>query len=578
MRRTRGIRYINVCFCIRRPLLCPVELRALTERITGIRIFILSRRFNRASRLRSQGFSGHKSYPILRARIIKQTDEERRRDRKRTDSVNPWAPSNRSPMKHYRMWIGMAFWCGLLGVLWGLVGSQGRTAPATGRRYLSALWSYYTASRSLQLRLPVSCKLSAGDPVFAADAKGALQQVGIIVEAKARLPLGDGGTAQAVLFPSAPELSMPIQAYYFRSPDSLESVVETLLPPERRKQIEEELTAAFQEHQQEFLQVLQPVLNKSVREAWAILEQDLPGVLEKHHAELGTIAGKNREEILKRELIPLIRREVLPIVRKDSDPLVRQISSELWQRVSLWAFAWRGLLDRLPGLRGKHRLEEELGRFLEQEALPILARHEEDFLVVIETILRDLADDDQVKAAFRRSAAALAEDPELQRVLNDILHEVALQNPRFWKTVRQSLTSREAQDAMHLAGNRLEPTVRRVSDVVLGTREGLTPEFNRVLRQQILLKDRHGILLGDLPPSGPCLECTTLDAWLSDLKKGRPLYPQRDSPLFFVQAMRRSQPDQPGGTPVIISDLTLCVAGRTLSANASAGLSPVKSP
>jgi hypothetical protein len=102
--------------------------------------------------------------------------------------------------------------------------------------------------------------------------------------------------------------------------------------------------------------------------------------------------------------------------------------------------------------------------------------------------------------------------------LNDVLHEVALENPRFWKSVRQALTSRENQDAMRLTGNRLEPTVRRVSDVVLGTREGLTPEFNRVLRQQILLKDRHGMLLGAPPPSGPSLECTPLEAWLSGAK------------------------------------------------------------
>jgi hypothetical protein len=425
-------------------------------------------------------------------------------------------------MKHYRMWIGMAFWCGLLCVLWGLVGGQGRTAPTTGRHYLSALWGYYTSSRNLELRLPAECELSAGDPIFAADGKGALEQVGIIVgfshEAKTHPSRGDARTAEAVLFPSAPELTRPIRAYYFRAPDSLESVVETLLPPERRKQIEGELTAALQEHQQELLQALQPVLNKSVREAWAILEQDLPAVLDKHHAQLTTIAGKNKEEILKRELIPLIRKEVWPIVRKDSDPLVRQVSSELWQRVSLWAFAWRGLLDRLPGLRGRHRTEDELKRFLDQEALPILARHEEDFLAVIEIILRDLADNDKVKAAFQRCAAAVAEDPEVQRVLNDILHEVALENPRFWQTVRQTLTSKEAQDAIRLTGNRLEPTVRRVSDVVLGTREGLTPEFNRALRQQILLKDRHGILLGALPPSGPPLECTPVEARFSGTK------------------------------------------------------------
>jgi hypothetical protein len=177
------------------------------------------------------------------------------------------------------------------------------------------------------------------------------------------------------------------------------------------------------------------------------------------------------------------------------------------------------MVDKLPGLRGRHRLEEELQRFLDQEAGPIFERHHEDFLAVMEIILRDVADNNKVKAAFKRSVAKVAEDPELQRVLNDILRDVVVKNPRLWKTVRQNLSSSEAQDVLRLTGNRLEPTVRRIGDLVLGTREGgLTPEFTRVLRQEILLKDRHGIIVGDLPQSGPHLPCTPVEAWFSGAK------------------------------------------------------------
>lgn len=423
-------------------------------------------------------------------------------------------------MKHFRIVIGLAFWCGLLGVLWGAATSQGGTAPSTSRQYLSNLWSYYTSTRRLQLRLPKSLDLSSGDPVFAADSNGALQQVGLIAsladEGVSPQDPRDTITAQAVLFPSAPVLRLPVQAYYLRPPDSIEWVVQTLLPAERKKQIEEELTAAIQEHHQEILQALQPVVNSSVREALAVLEQDLPLVLEKHRPQFRAIVGHNKEEILKRELIPLVKAEVWPIVRRDSAPLVRQLSSELWERASLWGFVWRGLLDKLPGLRGKHRVQDELQRFMDQEAIPIFERHQEDFLAVIENIVRDVADNDNVKAAFKRNLAKAAEDPELHQVVNDILHDVLIRNPRFWKTVRRNLSTPEAQDALRLTGTRLEPAVRRIGDRVLGTREGgLTPEFNRVLRLQILLKDRHGIIIGDLPRSGPDLPCIRLEAWFS---------------------------------------------------------------
>jgi hypothetical protein len=416
-------------------------------------------------------------------------------------------------MKHLRMLIGVAFWCGLLGLLWGVVAGQGGTAAFAGRQCLSSLWGYYTSTQRLELRLAKSCDLSIGDPLLAADSHGWLQQVGIIVD------VCDGTrTAQAVLLPTAPELCLPVQAYHFTSPDSLEWIVQTLLPEERRKRIEEELTAALQEHHQELLNAIQPVVNKGIGEARAVLEEDLPLVLEKHRPELRAIAGKN-EEVLKRELVALVKAEVWPIVHKASEPLVSELSRELWERVSLSRFVWRGMLDKTPGFRGKHRVEEELRRFLDQEAVPIFERHEQDFLAVMDITLRGIAENDQVKAALKRRVLEVAGDPELQRVLGDILHQAVVQNPRFWSAVRQSLSSPEAQDALELTGNRLEPTVRRIGDLVLGTREdGLTPEFNRVLRQQILLKDRHGVILGTPPLTGPNLQCTALEVRISGTK------------------------------------------------------------
>jgi hypothetical protein len=411
------------------------------------------------------------------------------------------------------MVIGLVFWCGLLAVLWGAMAGPGGTTPPAGRQYFTDLWGYYTSARRLELRLPQDCDLAVGDAVFAADANGALQQVGLVV----RVPgAADSGVAQAVLFPSAPKLSSPIKAFYLSAPDSIEWVVQTLLPAERRKQVEDELAATLREQHQEILEALQPGVNRSVREALAVLEQDLPQALEKHRPELQALVDKDKEEVLKRELLPLVKAEVWPIIRKDSEPVVRQVSGELWERVSLWSFAWRGVADRLPGFRGKRRLEEELHRFLEQEAAPIFDRHEADFLAVIEVILRDVANNDNVKAALKRSAAKVAEDPALQQVLNEIFQDLVLKNPRLWHSVRQNLQSPEAQEALRRTGTHLEPTVRRLSDLVLGTREtGLTPEFSRVLRQQVLLKDRRGILVGDLPQAGPTLPCTPLVAWFS---------------------------------------------------------------
>ena len=57
-------------------------------------------------------------------------------------------------MKYLRMMIGLAFWCGVVGVLGAAIGGQAGTTRSTSRQYLSHLWGYYGSPRRLELRLP----------------------------------------------------------------------------------------------------------------------------------------------------------------------------------------------------------------------------------------------------------------------------------------------------------------------------------------------------------------------------------------------------------------------------------------
>jgi hypothetical protein len=421
-------------------------------------------------------------------------------------------------MKLLRIAVGLAFWSGIAGVLWAALARPGDTVTSAARRPLSDLWHYYTTDPVLELRLPAGSELAVGDPVLAADAQGSLQQVGIV-----RHVANDARCAEAALFRSAPQTGQPIHAYYLSNPDTIEWVVRTLLPPARRKQIQDELAAAVREHHQEVLEALRSVVEKGVRDALAVLKQDLPRALEHHRPEIEALAARYQTEIIKGELAPLVKEDIWPIVRRDSEPTARQVGNELWERVSLWRFAWRGVLDRMPLIRGGDRVEMELQRFLDEEAVPILQSHEADYQAVVERIVRDVADNERVQASFRRNFARVARDPELRRIVNDILQEAVVKNPRFWEAVRQNVTSSEAQEALRLASERLEPTVRHIGDLVLGTREnGLTPEFTRVLRQQILFKDRQAIVIGELPRSEAPLPCTPIQAWFSDSPVAQP--------------------------------------------------------
>jgi len=423
-------------------------------------------------------------------------------------------------MKAARIAVGLAFWCGLLAAPWLVAaGNDGRTQSAI-KQLLASLWSSYTHTARLQIRVPESCVLSPGDPVFVADDAGSVRQIGIVLSCRASENSFQSSkgfrTIQAALFPSAPPLRTPITAHYFSTPDSTVWIAQSLLPPERRRQIEEELAGAFNEHREEIMKALQPTVDRSVRQALAVLEQDLPLALERHQPELQLIMAREKEEILRRELLPLLKDEVWPVIRRDSEPLLRQVTGELWERASIWSLAWRGAADKMPLLRGRSRLETELLRFLDQEGIPTCQRHENDFLVLLETVVQDVAANERVKTAFKEIFARASRDPEFQQLVNEIFHEVVLHNPHLWQSLRESLTSKEAQDAVRLTGAQMEPTIRRIGELIIGSRKGgLTPEFNQILRQQILLKDRHSVVIGTLPPDLCEWPFTVVEASLS---------------------------------------------------------------
>ena len=52
--------------------------------------------------------------------------------------------------------------------------------------------------------------------------------------------------------------------------------------------------------------------------------------------------------------------------------------SELWNRVSLWRFTWRYAYDRIPLLPNRVKFRDEFHRFVDKEALPVLAEHSDE--------------------------------------------------------------------------------------------------------------------------------------------------------------------------------------------------------
>jgi hypothetical protein len=402
-----------------------------------------------------------------------------------------------------RLFAGALVWCLLAWGGWQLAGG-GDSAQQTARnRWISDLGQYARGpQRSLELRLPEPQIVAVGDPIFVTQADGGLRRVGEIVALRRDgQPLAVRQTSQpvtsaeAVFYPSAPPLGSGAELQYMTTPDSLAWVTNTLLTPQRKQEIAAELSAAIEAHRGEILAALRPIAEQSLREAAAIVEEDLPLAIQRHRPQLQKIGARYHEELVDQEIAPLVKQEIWPIVRKHGEPVMDEIGGELWRRVSLWRFGWRFAYDQSP-LPEKKLLEREWQRFVDDEAMPILQEHTDALMGAIEASLRDTARNSEVRAALRRSLTKVLEDPELQQVVWQIVRESMVDNPRLRESLQRHWTSPEAQAAFRLASDRLEPTVRRIADRIFGTPEsGITPEFAQVLRNQILHKDRRWFLL-----------------------------------------------------------------------------------
>lgn len=395
-------------------------------------------------------------------------------------------------MRRLRIGVGAACWIAALGLLgWWLTGRGPSSAlqPAVSAELCRYAWGQ---RREAKLEFEADCAAWIGDPIFVVEPGISVRQVGEIAAVTAT-PSGMKG--RGVFYASAPAVDPGATLTYYETADSIQWVLQTMLSEAKRGQIVAELQSALDQNRETLLRLLKPIAEDSLRDLLRVVEEDLPPALERRRPQLERLSDKYQREVIERDLLPLMRAEVWPIVRKHTEPWVQEIGRELWQRASLWRFGWRYLYDQSP-LPEKNLARQEWQRFVEQDVEPVLQQHAEDFLRVQQQIALEIARNPQVHQQVRTALVQLADDVEVQRVVADLATEVVLQNPRLKAVLEQHWRGPRAQQALQLSAERLEPTVVRIGELLLGSpQQGISPEFAHVLRSQILQKDRHWLVL-----------------------------------------------------------------------------------
>ena len=403
-------------------------------------------------------------------------------------------------MRPIRIIIGICLWAGLLaGAAYSVNAHLDKTTELRG--VIPDLVNYWQSDeQTVALTFDEALPLKVGDPILRVNGANEYEQIGEVrlvreVDTQRIVDLARTRSAEAVLF-ARPNDSLRISELdYFHTPNSLDWVVVTMMSPQKQQEVIQVIQQAVDENRDSIVAQLKPVMRRSLQDALVVVEDDLIAALRHRQSTLAAIGGRYQNEVLQKELVPLVKSEILPIVQHNAEPLVQDIGLALWQRLSLWRFTWRYLYDVSP-LPERNKFKREWDRFVKQDAVPELEGRSEEILRVVQDTVKEVAANDKVKRVVRSSAKKVMNDEEIHALVWDIFREVIVDNQRLHDTIEATWKTPEARRALKITGAKLQPHVTEIGRLLFGSPEdGITPEFASVLRNKILQKDRRWLVV-----------------------------------------------------------------------------------
>lgn len=353
----------------------------------------------------------------------------------------------------------------------------------------ASLMDYFAGPKAWVVAAEPTRTLQAGDPVFYQQKDGDWKQIGFVTHRSSRFD-----TAIEIAWHSSQVLPDQCRLVMYQNDGRLESVIATMLPPKKRNQIQSRLAQTFSQHGDELSAAFVPLVEQTLSRSLPAMEAEIQNSIERHRDDIDNLADRWNEEVVRERLIPLARSEVLPIVREHGEPIATSIGRELWDNASIWRFGWRVAYDKSP-LPERNLAQQEWDRFVQEKAVPIFKKHMDEVVLSVQRMVRDVVANDTVRKEFANIAGEIAADPETRGLVQVILKESLIENDELRKVWSEVWSSDEARKAFDFASDTLEPVVRQIGDDLFGSQEtGINPDFARVLRNQILGKDRRWVV------------------------------------------------------------------------------------
>ena len=402
-------------------------------------------------------------------------------------------------MKSRHVILGACFWAITIVGGWYVLNSALAEQSSSVSVMASDLSEWVAGSQqNLNAVCDDKVMVALGDPVFLELPDGTFRQVGLttnVYQKYSRDAFASDRFEVSIYQNAIDQFPDGFQLNYHTTPTSLDWVVKMMIPPDRQQAIAELIAVEWKKHQVVLMAELRPVIQTGVQTALKAVEAELPSIIRGHRPDFQKLGERYEADILKAELIPLVREEILPIIEEEAVPVALDLGKDLWKRVSLWSFGWRYLYDKTP-MSSKDSLKTEFQRFIDEEALPEVRSRTDEFISVTEAIVKRSMENPRVKMALKKHFKQVAEDPELHRLVWSIVRKAVVDNETLRSELDAFMKTQETRLALRSAGDRMEPVVREIGDMIFGSREtGITPEFSRILRAQILTKDRRWFVM-----------------------------------------------------------------------------------
>lgn len=392
----------------------------------------------------------------------------------------------------------------LAGILIWIVGLAAITCfawPKTDESRLkhSQLIQFLTSPRQdFDVELAKQSVLKIGDPIIVYEddmAKIVGNVTGIGSEVDNKVNIAWTREAAVEFYATAPVIAEGDYLSYHQTPDSMDWVVQMMLPPHKRQEISGLILKAYGEHQSEIASVLQPIIIQSLKDASEVVREDFNASIARREEQIARLRDRYQEELVEQELVPLVKEEIWPIVQDEMQPLATKIGEEIWQQASVWRFGWRFLYDKSP-LPEQNLVSKEFNRFMTKHGAYVVESHIPEMLEAQQRVLTRASENKEVRSVISGASMRVLRDKEFQQLTLDILRDVFVNNGKLMQVFEENWQSDQARRALDITNQKLDPTITKIGQSLFGSpQESITPEFSRILRNRILHKDNRWLVL-----------------------------------------------------------------------------------